>query len=458
VIDTGVDIGHEDLQNVLWTNPDEPPGGGDDDKNGFADDINGWDFFGHDPNPTPANGIANSHGTHVAGIVAAEQDNATGVSGVCPDCRIMALRVGSASSLTLGREVAAIQYAVDNGADVINLSLGSPVWSLAERNAIRSAGRNGVLVVAAAGNASLDNDIQAYPDIAHGASAPSFPASDALSNILAVAASNDRDQYGYVSQCQGVLPLWQCGFTSWGHDSVDVAAPGTDILSTVKTGVPTGTNPDYEFFDGTSMASPLVAGIAGLVLAEHPAYTPADVKNAIMNSVDHPASLKMLTEWAKAFGLPKTPIKGHFTRTQGRVNAVAALTAATTNATPATDGSISGARSIDAHRTGSVSWPADDNDVYAKRLVRGRRYAVTLDGPRGRDFDLWIWRPGTKDVFQFSSGCFQRGGACPALAAASASRTADERAVFKATTTGTFYIQVNSWYSHGAYGLRIKRA
>jgi hypothetical protein len=90
--------------------------------------------------------------------------------------------------------------------------------------------------------------------------------------------------------------------------------------------------------------------------------------------------------------------------------------------------------------------------------VRGRRYAVTLDGPRGRDFDLWIWRPGTKDLFQFSSGCFQRGGACPAFAAASAGRTADERAVFRATTTGTYYIQVNSFYSRGAYALKVKRA
>lgn len=458
VIDTGVDINHEDLKNVLWTNPGETVDGSDDDGNGYIDDVNGWDFFGQDPDPTPANGLENSHGTHVAGIVAAEHDNATGVSGVCPDCRIMALRVGSATSLTLGREVAAIQYAVDNGADVINLSLGSPVWSKAERSAIASAGRNGVLVVVAAGNASLDNDIAAYPDPAQGAFAPSFPASYALPNILAVAASNDRDQYGYISQCKGVIPLWQCAFTSWGHDSVDVAAPGVDILSTVKTGVSTGTHPRYEFFDGTSMASPLVAGIAGLVLAENPGYTPAEVKNAIMNSVDHPSSLKMLSAWAKAIGVPKTPIAGHFTRTQGRVNAAAALGAPTTNATPATDGNIAGAIAIDARRAGTVSWPADDNDVYKKHLVRGRRYAVTLDGPRGRDFDLWVWRPGTKDLFQFSSGCFQRGGPCPAFAAASAGRTSDERAVFKATTTGTFFIQVNAFYSRGAYTLKIKRA
>jgi subtilisin family serine protease len=460
VIDTGVDINHADLQNALWTNTAEQGGlpGVDDDGNGRVDDLNGWDFYGNDADPTPSGGIGNSHGTHVAGIVAAEQNNAEGVSGVCPDCQIMALRAGTASNLTLGKVIAAMDYAINNGAQVINLSLGSPIWSKAERAEIASAASDGVLVVASAGNASADNDIEFYPDVEHGAWAPSYPASYSLPNILSVAASNDRDQYAYISQCQGKIALWKCAFTSWGHDSVDVAAPGADILSTVKTGVSTGTYPGYEFFDGTSMASPLVAGIAGLVLSEHPSYTPLDVKNAIMNSVDHPSSLKMLTEWAKAIGLPKTPIAGHFTRTQGRVNALAALTAATTDATPASDGNIDGARPIDVRKTGTVAWPSDDNDVYKRRLVRGHRYAVTIDGPRGRDFDLWVWQPGTKDIFQFTSGCFRRHGTCPAFAAASTGGTADERAVFKATKTGTYYIQVASWYSRGRYVLRVKKA
>ena len=259
VIDTGVDIDHPDLVSNV---------------------VGGHDFVDNDADPTPASGnIANSHGTHVAGIIAAEQNDGVGIAGVCPDCRIMGLRIGNWNSLTLSNEVKAINWAVNHDADVINLSLGSPVWAKSERAAIDRAGRNGVLVVIAAGNASSDNDIPLYAsDTSHlvVASAPSYPATYTLKNILSVAASNDRDQYGYFSQCRGsTIPLWKCGFTSWGHDSVDVAAPGVDILSTVKVTQGPGTYADYDVFDGTSMASPMVAGIAtGLVLSEHPAYSP----------------------------------------------------------------------------------------------------------------------------------------------------------------------------------------
>jgi len=459
VIDTGVDIKHPDLRNSLWTNTAEQSGtaGVDDDHNGYIDDIHGWDFADHDKNPTPGTGMENSHGTHVAGIIAAEQDNSEGISGVCPDCRIMALRFGSASGLTLGKEIAAIHYAADNGADVINLSIGSPVWSKAERTAIQQAGHNGVLVVAAAGNAGEDNDIAFYPDPKHQAWAPSYPASYSLANIVSVAATNDHDQYAYFSQCRGVLPIWRCGFSSFGHDSVDVAAPGVDILSSVKVGVSTGVYPRYEFFDGTSMASPMVAGIAGLVLAENPGDTPVQAKNAVMNSVDHPTALKLYTMWGKATGVGTKLLSGHFTRTQGRVNAHTAIANDIASATPKTDGNIDGARSIDTRKAGRLAWPSDDNDVYKKRLVKGHRYAVTLDGPRGQDFDLWIWNPGTQDIWQFTSGCFRKGGSCPAFASVSGGTTADEHTTFRARKTGTFYIQVNDWYSRGKYTLRIKK-
>jgi subtilisin family serine protease len=128
VIDTGVDVNHPDLQNSLWVNAAEEGGapGVDDDANGFVDDIHGWDFYGKDANPTPTDNLENSHGSHVAGIVASEQNNATGVSGVCPDCQIMALRIGTAKTLNLSRELAAIGYAIHNGADVINLASGAP--------------------------------------------------------------------------------------------------------------------------------------------------------------------------------------------------------------------------------------------------------------------------------------------------------------------------------------------
>jgi subtilisin family serine protease len=457
VIDTGVDITHPDLADRLWVNADEQigTGGVDDDANGFIDDIHGYDFKGHDGDPTPVNGIENSHGTHVAGIVAAEQDNSVGISGVCPDCQIMALRIGTAASLTLGNELKAINYAIDNGADVINMSFGSPIWSKSERATIDKAGANGILVVAAAGNASADNDIQLYPNKQVGPVAPFYPASYSLKNVLTVAASNDRDQYGYVSQCRGVAPLWGCAFTSWGHDSVDVAAPGVDILSTMKQGQGESF-PDYEYFDGTSMAAPMTAGIAGLVLSENPTYSAIQVKNAIMHSVDHPDSLKLFDAWAGTVGLPKKALTGRFTRTHGRVNALAALTAATTNATPVTDGNVDHARLITTKRTGSVSWPADANDVFRKKLTKGTKYHVVLNGPTGKDLDLWVWRPGTREIFQFTAGCFN-GGACPALQAVSGGKTADEAVTFKAPKTGVFYLQVNGWYSGGSYVLTIKK-
>jgi subtilisin family serine protease len=462
VIDTGVDVGHQDLANQLWVNTAEQGGtpNFDDDGNGFKDDINGWDFTGPgDANPTPKNNLENSHGTHVAGIIAAEQGNSEGIAGVCPDCRIMALRIGSATSLTLGAELKAINYAIDNGADVINMSFGSDVWSKSERTAIKKAGKHGILVVIAAGNASSDNDIQFYgSDASHAvvASAPSFPATYTLKNILAVAATNDRDNYAYFSECRGTpFPLWECGFTSWGHDSVDVAAPGVDILSTVKRGQGSAF-PDYEYFDGTSMAAPLVAGIAGLVLSEHSSDTAVQVKNAIMHSVDHPTSLVLRDSWADVVKVGKK-LSGRFTRTHGRVNAFSALSASTSNATPVTDGNIDGARSIKGKRTGSVAWPADVNDVFRKRLIKGSRYHVVLNGPAGRDLDLWVWKPGTKEIFQFTAGCFQNGGACPAFEAVSAGKTADEAVTFKAPKTGVFYIQVNGWYSGGRYTLTIKK-
>jgi subtilisin family serine protease len=461
VIDTGVDLDHPDLVNRVWVNTAEQSGtvGVDDDNNGFTDDLHGWDFKRTDDDPTPSNGIENSHGTHVAGIVAAEKDNALGIAGVCPDCEIMALRIGTAKSLTLAAELKAIDYAIANGADVINMSFGSSVWSKSERSAINRAGRHGILVVIAAGNASSDNDIQFYHSVgshAVPASAPAYPATYTLKNILAVAATNDRDNYAYFSQCRGVVPLWECGFTSWGHDSVDVAAPGADILSTFKVGQGI-TFPNYEFFDGTSMATPLVAGIAGLVLSEHSGYTAIQVKNAIMNSVDHPSSLKLFDSWGDVTKVGKKPLTGKFTRTHGRVNAFDALSAPTTNATPLTDGNIDGARSIKAKRTGRVGWPADANDVFKRKLAKGSKYQVVLNGPKGRDFDLWVWRPGTKEIFQFTAGCFRRGGACPALEAASAGRTADEAVTFKAPKSGVFYIQVNGWYSGGSYTLTVKK-
>jgi thermitase len=454
VIDSGVQINHPDLDGSLWVNDDEQNGipGEDDDGNGRIDDVNGWDFENGDPNPSPGGRLIDSHGTHVAGIVAAERGNGTGIAGVCDACRIMALRF----DLSLGQEIKAIRYAVENGADIINMSFGGPVWSMAEREAIADAGRAGVLTVVSAGNSSADNDIPFFPTERD--FAPDFPASYTLPWILSVAASNHRDQYGYATKCATRRPRWQCSFTSWGHDSVDVAAPGVDILSTVRPSVGNFTDPAYAVFDGTSMAAPLVAGVAGLVKDLHPEYGPVALKNAVMNSVDTPGSLTMTTRWAALLDISRSPIRGTFTRTQGRVNAAAALNAPTTNATPLTDGNVNGARRM-ARRTvrGRVGWPGDVNDVYAKKLRGGRRYRVVLNGPARRDLDLWVWSPNVTEIHQFTITCFRR-PRCPTITAASATLDADEAVTFRVRRTRRYFIQVQGFYSGGRYSLSVRRA
>jgi subtilisin family serine protease len=451
VLDTGVDVDHPDLVNSMWVNQLEQSGlpGVDDDGNGYVDDLNGWDFRGNDANPSPGSNLIGSHGTHVAGIVAAQRDNGIGIAGVCGSCQIMALRF----DLSLGQEIDAIEYAVANGADVINMSFASPVWSPAERSAIEAAGQDGMLTVAAAGNSSLDNDISTYIGSSF---SPAFPASYTLPTILSVAASDHRDRYALQSECDlSSIPRWRCAFTSWGRNSVDVAAPGVDIISTVAVGGDIA--PGYQIWDGTSMAAPLVAGIAGSVLHEHPTYGPVDLKNSVMNGVDAPSDLELLTFWADLTGVPKHPIEGDFTRTQGRVDASRALTGRTTNATPLTDGNIDGARPIARSVRGQVVWPADVNDVFRRRLVAGNRYRISLHGPAGKDFDLWVWSPSAKEIHQFTMGCFRRNGPCPALRAVSGSLDADEQVTFTVRTTGVFFIQVQGWYSGGIYTLSVRR-
>ena len=453
VLDNGVDIDHPDLVDSMWVNPLEESGvaGVDDDGNGYVDDVNGWDFRGNDPNPSPGNTLTASHGTHVAGIIAGQRDNSIGIAGVCGACKIMGLRF----DLSLGQEIEAIEYAVANGADVINMSFASPIWSAGERAAIQTAGQEGVLSVVAAGNSSMDNDIPFYIESSF---APAFPASYRLSTVLSVAASTHKDAYGLQTECDvSPAPRWQCAFTSWGRESVDVAAPGVDIVSTVAPGAGGDVGVGYQVWDGTSMAAPLVAGIAGAVKHEHPAYGPVGLKNAVMNSVDHPANLKLLTSWANITGVSKSPIAGRFTRTQGRVNALDALTAPVTNATPLTDGNINGARTMTGTVRSTVGWPADVNDVYRRRLFGGNRYRITLDGPAGKDMDLYVWNPAAKEIHQFTSGCFRRNGPCPALKAVSGSVDADERVTFGVQNTGTFFIQVQGWYSSGRYTLSIRR-
>ena len=272
IIDTGVDWTHPDLVDNIWQNLGEDvdgdghvleyiggqwvfdPGdinGIDDDGNGYADDFVGWDFRNNDNNPYDGH----SHGTHVAGTVAATGNNGIGVTGVCWTANIMALKFLSTSGFGYTSDaILALQYAIDNNASITNNSWGGGPYSLALDNMISLAEANDQLFVAAAGNYTRDND-----------AIPFFPSSYPHDNIISVAATNSSGELA--------------SFSHYGQTSVDVAAPGKSILSTTPGG-------NYAYNSGTSMATPHVAGLAALIKSQCNDFTYAEIKDRIMNAVE----------------------------------------------------------------------------------------------------------------------------------------------------------------------------
>lgn len=246
VIDTGVDYFHSDLEANMWTNGGEIAGNGiDDDGNGYVDDVRGWDFVNGDNDPMDLNG----HGTHVSGTIAAE-NNGYGATGVAYNALIMPVQVLSASgSGTWAGVAAGIRYAVDNGADIINLSLGGG-YSSAIESALAYASQNNVFVAAAAGNEY--------------AGVPGFPAqhSSSLSNVLSVGAHTSSNFRSSFSNRVG------------GSGAVQVDAPGSGVYSTVP-------GEGYANYSGTSMASPHVAGLAALALSANPNLSASELRQLI---------------------------------------------------------------------------------------------------------------------------------------------------------------------------------
>jgi subtilisin family serine protease len=206
VIDSGVDYMHPDLIDNMWRNPGEIPNNGiDDDANGYIDDVYGWDFAQNDSDPSDADG----HGTHVAGTIAARGNNALGVVGVNWQCKIMACRFLDASgSGDTYDAIDCINYAVANGARILNNSWGGGGYSASLEAAIVSARNNGVLFVAAAGNSASNND-----------TTPHYPSNYAVDNIISVASTTHTDALS--------------SFSCYGATTVHMGAPGSDILSTV---------------------------------------------------------------------------------------------------------------------------------------------------------------------------------------------------------------------------------
>lgn len=245
VIDSGVNSDHPELDDQMWTNPGETLNGLDDDGNGLVDDVEGWDFeyFDNDPHPD-GTGLDDAHGTLIAGIIAAEV-NGVGTTGVAPGARIMNVKACSGGACFSLDASEAIYYAVAEGADVITLSFGGPVLqSIGDpvlSAAIDFARQNDVVVVSAAGNTAPEAVPDGYFIV---------PAEFAHSNNIAVAATDRNDRIA--------------GFSFYGP-SIDIAAPGDEIISTSLNG--------YAVVDGTSFSAPHAAGAAALLLSADPGVT-----------------------------------------------------------------------------------------------------------------------------------------------------------------------------------------
>jgi subtilisin family serine protease len=244
VVDSGVDYTHPDLDGNIWRNADEIAGNGiDDDRNGFVDDIRGWDFVSSDNDPMDL-GIT-GHGTHIAGSIAAERNN-FGITGIAPNAQIMPIRVLDTLGGQPNNVGAGIRYAADNGANVINLSLGNDFFPSSEENdAIQYANNKGSVVVMAAGNS--------------GGLQPGYPARNADRWGIAVGSIDVRGRMADNSNRAGFTPLDY------------LVAPGVEIFSTIP-------DEDYELKSGTSFATPQVAGVAALVLNANPSLTPSQVE------------------------------------------------------------------------------------------------------------------------------------------------------------------------------------
>lgn len=249
VIDTGVDYNHPDLVNNIWTNPGEIPGNGiDDDGNGVIDDVHGYNARYDNGDPMDKH----SHGTHCAGTIAAEGNNGQGVVGVNWNATIMPIKIfGDDGSTDAASIIRGINYATTMGARVTSNSWGGGPANEAIKEAFS---KSEALHIMAAGNSSDNNDVT-----------PHFPSSYRLPNSIAVAATDRNDHMAW--------------FSCYGKSSVDLAAPGKDIYSTVPGG-------GYGMKSGTSMATPHVTGAAGLLLANDPSMSNEELKARLLDGTD----------------------------------------------------------------------------------------------------------------------------------------------------------------------------
>jgi subtilisin family serine protease len=263
VIDTGVDYNHPDLSANMWRNVAECNGtpNVDDDGDGIVDDCYGARWTNGDGTVTSGDPMDdNNHGTHCAGTISGVGNNGVGVAGVTWSTQIMALKfLNSGGSGSIADAIAAILFATSKGVNVMSNSWGGVGFSQALQDAIAAANTAGAVFVAAAGNFYMDTD-----------RFPFYPSNYDVPNVISVTATDHNDR--------------MAGFSDFGIVTVDLGAPGVSIYSTTRTN-------SYQFFSGTSMATPHVAGAAALLIAQEPGLTPAQVRSRLMATTDPIPSL-----------------------------------------------------------------------------------------------------------------------------------------------------------------------
>ncbi len=270
VIDDGIDLDHPDLAPNIWTNPNEIPNNGiDDDNNGYVDDVEGYDvsYGGPDNDVDWQNPpLKWGHGTHVAGTIAGKGNNNQLGAGVCHDCQMVGVKVFHNSGASNAIIIEAINYATNlPEVDIINMSLGGGPYSQIAQDAVTNAHNQGIIVIAAAGNTYTDG--------------LRYPAS--YDNVISVANINNMNKKSA---------------SSTYNEKVDISAPGTDILATLPFGqyatpdcndaLHGANNDGYGYCSGTSMATPVVSGVAGLLLSQNPNLTPAQFEGIIKSTAD----------------------------------------------------------------------------------------------------------------------------------------------------------------------------
>lgn len=372
VIDTGVQITHPDLKNQIWTNPN--PG-----ENGYVNDVNGWDFYNHD-NSVYDNATDDAHGTHVSGTIAAE-NNDIGVIGIAPKVKIMPLKfIGSDGGYT-SDAILAINYAKAKGAKVANCSWGGGGYSQSLSDAIQNSG---MLFIVAAGNDSSNND-----------TTPEYPASYHLDNMVTVAAINN----------QGKLS----SFSNYGSKTVDIAAPGEAILSTVPDG--------YAYYSGTSMATPHVSGAAALLYSLNSTASPSAIKAMLLNSA------------TKLSSLTNKVVCG------GMVNIGNAVNGISGNDIPGTV--------LTGNTMSSTIYPSQDN-VYQVKLNKKEALTLAVSG-KGK-FRITVFNNEATTVTS-NVGIIKQGEIS----------SSKQTLQFLAPYTGIYYIDIHSMDVSGTYTLYLTR-